>query len=58
MSLKMSNVVDKICYDLRLTGDGNGNKVLQVKWLPITLDNNMSITPNGKPGEWENVEND
>jgi hypothetical protein len=34
---------------------GYGGKILQQKTLPITLDINHAIVPNGKPGEWENV---
>ncbi len=48
------NEVKEIVIGLRFTHGYNG-KILQQRTLPIALDINHAIVPNGAPSEWEDV---
>lgn len=49
------NTVSRICIDMRHVMRGLDMRV-EARWLPITLDGNKALTPNGPPSDWELVE--
>jgi hypothetical protein len=53
--MESSNYVHRVCIDLEMRRNSEGGEVLQARWLPITLDANKALTPNGPPTDWEIV---